>query len=67
MGLTEEQIREAMRIAGSRGGKTTSALYGHAHYVAAGHTGGQKVKALIELGKKSLEAEEAKEESVTTG
>ncbi|MBP6965508.1 MAG: Em GEA1 (EM1) [Armatimonadetes bacterium] len=40
--------------AGRKGGETTSEKYGHEFYEEIGHKGGQKVKRLIEEGKKAL-------------
>lgn len=40
--------------AGRKGGKTTSKKYGPAFYEEIGHKGGQKVKNLIERGKRSM-------------
>ncbi len=37
---------------GKKGGETTSAKYGHEFYESIGHKGGQRVKKLIEAGKK---------------
>ena len=37
---------------GKKGGETTSQKYGHEFYEEIGHKGGQKVKRLIEEGKK---------------
>ena len=39
--------------AGRKGGETTSSRYGHEFYEEIGHKGGQKVKKLIEDGKKA--------------
>jgi general stress protein YciG len=39
--------------AGRKGGLTTSRKYGHEFYEEIGHKGGQKVKKLIEEGKKA--------------
>jgi len=39
--------------AGRKGGETTSSRYGHEFYEEIGHKGGQKVKKLIEEGKKA--------------
>jgi len=39
--------------AGRKGGQTTSRKYGHEFYEEIGHKGGQKVKRLIEEGKKA--------------
>lgn len=38
---------------GHKGGETTKEKYGHEFYEAIGHRGGQKVKELIEEGKRS--------------
>ena len=42
--------------AGRKGGETTSSRYGHEFYEEIGHKGGQKVKKLIEDGKKAAGA-----------
>jgi len=39
--------------AGRKGGQATSRKYGHEFYEEIGHKGGQKVKRLIEEGKKA--------------
>jgi uncharacterized protein len=39
--------------AGRKGGETTSSRYGHEFYEEIGHKGGQKVKKLIEEGKRA--------------
>ena len=39
--------------AGRKGGKATAKKYGPAFYTEIGHKGGQKVKRLIEQGKKA--------------
>jgi len=39
--------------AGRKGGQSTSNKYGHGFYEEIGHKGGQKVKRLIEEGKKA--------------
>ena len=39
--------------AGRRGGQATSDKYGHEFYEEIGHKGGQKVKELIERGKRA--------------
>jgi len=38
---------------GKKGGETTAAKYGHEFYESIGHKGGQRVKKLIEAGKKN--------------
>jgi general stress protein YciG len=43
--------------AGRRGGETTSQRYGQAFYQRVGKMGGQRVKELIEAGKKAEAAE----------
>lgn len=47
-------VREAGRKGGQKGGETTSKRYGHEFYEEIGHKGGQKVKKLIEEGKKAM-------------
>jgi len=50
-------VREAGRrggeIGGKKGGETTKARYGREFYEEIGHKGGQKVKRLIEAGKRA--------------
>ena len=46
-------VREAGRKGGQKGGETTARKYGHGFYQEIGHKGGQKVKQLIEQGKKA--------------
>ncbi|PIW21296.1 MAG: hypothetical protein COW32_10765, partial [Candidatus Aquicultor secundus] len=40
---------------GKKGGQTTKQKYGHEFYEEIGHKGGQKVKELIERGKRAEE------------
>lgn len=47
-------VREAGKKGGEKGGETTARKYGHRFYEEIGHKGGQKVKRLIEEGKKAL-------------
>jgi uncharacterized protein len=47
-------VREAGKKGGSKGGETTARKYGHDFYEEIGHKGGQKVKHLIEEGKKAI-------------
>ncbi len=47
-------VQEAGRKGGARGGKVTASKYGHEFYEEIGHKGGQKVRDLINKGKKSL-------------
>lgn len=47
-------VRDAGRKGGARGGKVTASKYGHEFYEEIGHKGGQKVRDLINRGKKSL-------------
>lgn len=49
----EMTVREAGRKGGQKGGETTAKRYGHEFYEEIGHKGGQKVKKLIEEGKKA--------------
>lgn len=51
-----QEKKGAMTVseAGRRGGQATSDKYGHEFYEEIGHKGGQKVKRLIEAGKKRL-------------
>jgi general stress protein YciG len=50
----EMTVREAGKKGGEKGGETTARKYGHEFYEEIGHKGGQKVKRLIEEGKKAL-------------
>jgi general stress protein YciG len=43
-----------VREAGKMGGQATKAKYGREFYVSIGRKGGQKIKKLIEAGKKAL-------------
>ncbi|MBE0447928.1 MAG: Em GEA1 (EM1) [Actinobacteria bacterium] len=47
-------VSEAGRKGGKKGGQTTKQKYGHEFYEEIGHKGGQKVKRLIEEGKKRI-------------
>ena len=47
-------VREAGRKGGEKGGGTTARKYGHGFYEEIGRKGGQKVKRLIEEGKKAM-------------
>jgi uncharacterized protein len=47
-------VREAGKKGGEKGGEATAQKYGHEFYEDIGHKGGQKVKKLIEEGKKSM-------------
>ena len=53
--MAKQQKKGAMTVsdAGRKGGETTSERYGHGFYEEIGHKGGQKVKQLIEEGKKA--------------
>ena len=52
-GFYEEIGKKGGRIGGPKGGMTTKKKYGHEFYERIGHKGGQKVKRLIEAGKKA--------------
>ena len=52
MAKKELTVSEAGRKGGLKGGKVTKSKYGHDFYEEIGHMGGQKVKALINKGKK---------------
>ena len=47
-------VQEAGRKGGAKGGEVTAKKYGHEFYEEIGHKGGQKVKQLIEEGKKAM-------------
>ncbi|MDI6827902.1 MAG: hypothetical protein QME62_05385 [Armatimonadota bacterium] len=49
-----EFYEEIGKKGGRRGGETTAERYGHKFYEGIGRRGGQKVKKLIEEGKKVL-------------
>lgn len=51
-----KETKGAMTVAeaGRKGGNTTSKKYGPEFYSQIGHKGGQKVKRLIEEGKKRI-------------
>ena len=51
-GKREMSVSEAGRKGGKKGGSATKAKYGHGFYEEIGHKGGQKVRDLIEQGKK---------------
>jgi hypothetical protein len=53
--IMAKEKKGAMTVseAGKKGGETTSNRYGHEFYEEIGHKGGQKVKKLIEEGKKA--------------
>lgn len=53
--MAEEKGKMTVGEAGHKGGETTSKKYGHEFYEEIGHKGGQKVKKLIEKGKKEEE------------
>lgn len=46
-------VREAGRKGGKIGGQTTKRRYGHDFYEEIGHKGGEKVRRLIEEGKRA--------------
>lgn len=50
----EMTVSEAGKKGGEKGGEVTAKRYGHSFYEEIGRKGGQKVKRLIEEGKKSL-------------
>lgn len=47
-------VRDAGKKGGEKGGETTAKRYGHGFYEEIGHKGGQKVKKLIEEGRKAM-------------
>ena len=49
----EMSVREAGKKGGQKGGEMTAKKYGHEFFEEIGHKGGQKVKKLIEEGKKA--------------
>lgn len=51
--MAEKKGTMTVSEAGRKGGQTTSRKYGHEFYEEIGHKGGQKVKKLIEEGKKA--------------
>ena len=52
-GFYEEIGHKGGEVGGPRGGRTTKERYGREFYEEIGHKGGQKVKKLIEEGKKA--------------
>lgn len=50
---TERKGAMTVAEAGRKGGKKTADTHGHEFYQEIGHKGGQRVKELIEEGKKS--------------
>lgn len=52
-GFYSEIGKKGGRIGGPRGGQATKARHGHDFYEEIGHKGGQKVKDLINKGKRS--------------
>ncbi|HET6453635.1 MAG TPA: Em GEA1 (EM1) [Armatimonadota bacterium] len=46
-------VREAGKKGGQKGGEMTAKKHGHEFFEEIGHKGGQKVKKLIEEGKKA--------------
>ena len=53
-GKGEMSVSEAGRKGGQKGGETTAKRYGPGFYQEIGRKGGQKVKGLIEQGKKAM-------------
>lgn len=51
----EEIGKKGGEIGGPKGGETTAERYGHEFYEEIGHKGGQKVRELVEEGKKAEE------------
>ena len=49
----EEIGHKGGEVGGRKGGETTKEKYGHEFYEEIGHKGGQKVKELVEEGKKA--------------
>jgi general stress protein YciG len=49
----EEIGKKGGEVGGPKGGETTKEKYGHEFYEEIGHKGGQKVRELIEEGKKT--------------
>ena len=52
----EEIGKKGGEIGGRKGGETTKSRYGSGFYEEIGHKGGQKVKRLIEQGKRAAGA-----------
>lgn len=48
----EMTVREAGRMGGRKDGERTAETHGHQFYEEIGHKGGQKVRELIERGKR---------------
>ena len=53
--MAEEKGKMSVGEAGRKGGETTSEKYGPEFYEKIGHKGGQRVRELIERGKKAAE------------
>ena len=53
----EKESKGSMSVAeaGRKGGKKTSETHGHEFYEGIGHKGGQRVRELIEIGRKAQE------------
>lgn len=49
---SHEFYEEIGKMGGHKGGETTSEPYGHGFYEEIGHKGGQRVKHLVEEGKR---------------
>ena len=56
----EEKGRMTVQEAGRKGGKRTAETHGREFYEKIGHKGGQKVKELIEEGKKARSRSEGR-------
>ena len=52
--MAKEKGKMTVSEAGHKGGSTTARKYGREFYVKLGRKGGQRVKELIEKGKKTL-------------
>ncbi|MBI3946488.1 MAG: Em GEA1 (EM1) [Armatimonadetes bacterium] len=50
--MAKEKREMTVREAGRKGGETTSERYGHEFYEEIGQKGGQRVRDLIQKGKK---------------
>jgi len=54
MDVCKADASKAMQAMGKKGGTTTKERHGKEHYEKIGRLGGQKVKELVERGKKGL-------------
>jgi uncharacterized protein len=63
----EQKGSMTVQEAGRRGGERTSQTHGREFYEAIGHKGGQRVRELIEQGKRAMASEESTSRGATSG